>query len=103
MAERYDRNISLEDVARFAGVSLRSLHYAFQRELQRTPGQHLLRLRLNRAKELVEAGTEKIGSIAVSCGFLTPRNFHRAFIKEFGLPPVAYRNRHREKVEEQES
>jgi AraC-like DNA-binding protein len=29
----------------------------------------------------------------VECGFLTLRNFHRAFVRAFGLPPAALRNR----------
>ncbi|NBV85835.1 MAG: helix-turn-helix domain-containing protein [Verrucomicrobia bacterium] len=91
MAEHFARDIGLEDVARHAGLSLRAMHYAFKRELQRSPGQHLLRIRMDHAKEMLAKGDEKIGAIALACGFLTPRNFHRAFIKELGLPPGAYR------------
>ena len=47
------------------------------------------------ARELVEQGSEKIGAIAQQCGFLTLRNFHRAFVREFGVPPAVYRNRNR--------
>lgn len=99
MAEHFQRNISMEDVAHHTDISLRALHYTFQRGLQTTPGQHLLRIRMDRARELVEQGGEKIGTIAVNCGFLTLRNFHRAFIKEFGMPPAAYRNRLRGETE----
>jgi transcriptional regulator GlxA family with amidase domain len=95
MARNFHQSLSMEEVARQAGISLRALHYTFQRELQRTPGQHLLRLRLDRARELVEGGTRKMGEVAVECGFLTLRNFHRAFVRAFGLPPAALRNRKR--------
>jgi transcriptional regulator GlxA family with amidase domain len=37
-----------------------------------------------------------MGEVAVECGFLTLRNFHRAFVRAFGLPPAALRNRKRE-------
>lgn len=93
MARNFHQSLSMEDVAKQAGISLRALHYTFQRELQRTPGQHLLRLRLDRARELVEGGTRKMGEVAVECGFLTLRNFHRSFVRAFGLPPAALRNR----------
>ncbi len=92
MERNFHRNLSMEDVAREAGISLRALHYTFQRELQRTPGQHLLRLRLDRARELVESGTSKMGEVAAACGFSTLRNFHRAFRRAFGSPPVAFRS-----------
>jgi transcriptional regulator GlxA family with amidase domain len=93
MERNFHQNLGMEDVARQAGISLRALHYGFRRELQRTPGQHLLRLRLDRARDLVEAGTLKIGEVAAACGFSTLRNFHRAFRRVFGSPPAAFRNR----------
>ncbi len=93
MERNFHRNIGMEDVARQAGISLRALHYAFRRELQRTPGQHLLRLRLDRARELVETGKSRMGEVAAACGFSTLRNFHRAFRRAFGSPPAAFRHR----------
>jgi LacI family transcriptional regulator len=92
MEQNFHRHLGMDDVARRAGISLRALHYAFRRELQRTPGQHLLRLRLARARELVETGALKLGEVATACGFSTLRNFHRAFRREFGSPPAALRN-----------
>ena len=95
MMEHFHRNLSMEEVAQHAGISLRTLHYLFQRQLQRSPGQHLLRIRMDRACELVKKGNEKMGEIAEQCGFLTLRNFHRSFVKEFGIPPAAFRKRER--------
>ena len=95
MVENLGRPISMEDVARHSGVSLRALHYIFKRELQRSPGQHLLRLRLDRARALVERDSSRIGEIALQAGFLTVRNFHRSFVRAFGVPPAVYRARHR--------
>ncbi len=93
MEANFHRNLGIGDVARHAGISLRALHYTFQRELQRTPGQHLLRLRLDRARELVESGTHRMGEVAEQCGFSTLRHFHRAFLRAFGAPPGTFRNR----------
>jgi LacI family transcriptional regulator len=93
MERNFHRSLTMEDVAREAGMSLRALHYIFRRELQRSPGQHLLRLRLDRARELVEAGKLRMGEVAVQCGFSTLRNFHRAFVRAFGAPPAALRKR----------
>lgn len=95
MMEHFHRNLSMEEVAQHAGISLRTLHYLFQRQLQRSPGQHLLRIRMDRACELVKKGNDKMGEIALQCGFLTLRNFHRSFVKEFGMPPAAFRKRER--------
>jgi LacI family transcriptional regulator len=91
MARNFHESFSMEQVARHAGISLRALHYAFRRELQRTPGQHLLRLRLDRAKALVEGSKRKMGEVAAECGFPTLRNFHRAFARAFGSPPATLR------------
>jgi LacI family transcriptional regulator len=95
MQEHLAANIGMGDVARHAGISLRALHYAFQRGLGRSPGQHLSRIRMDRARGMLEQGSEKIESIAAQCGFATVRNFHRAFVREFGVPPSAYRLRMR--------
>jgi transcriptional regulator GlxA family with amidase domain len=69
----------------------RALHYAFRRGLQRTPGLHLSRLQLDRAKALVEGSRRKMGEVAAECGFPTLRNFHHAFARAFGSPPATLR------------
>ena len=95
MTENLQRAFSMEALARHVGVSLRALHYIFKRELHRSPGQHLLRLRLERARTLLERDSLKVGEVARESGFLTARNFHRSFLRAFGVPPAAYRARHR--------
>lgn len=86
-----DRNIGVADLARAAGVSRRSLHDHFLRELRVSPARHLLLQRLDRAKQLLAQTDLKVGEIARQCGFATLRNIHRCFVRELGITPIGHR------------
>jgi len=58
-----------------------------------TPHQFVLRQRLREAAIRLMATPEKILEVALDCGFGDVSNFNRAFRKEFGANPRAYRGR----------
>jgi LacI family transcriptional regulator len=93
MNAEYAKPLGLSDIARAAGVSQRALQYAFQSELRRTPVQQLLRIRLERAREMLVATEYKVGVVAELCGFGTVRHLHRCLVKTEGCSPQTYRAR----------
>ena len=53
--------------------------------------QYLTRWRLAQAAQLLRAGSGGIAQIAECSGYLSEAAFTRAFKREFGIPPAAWR------------
>jgi AraC family transcriptional regulator len=91
--EHLDQEISLEDLA--ALVSLSRFHFctAFRLAIGSTPHNWLVRLRMERAQQLL-AGTDlTIIQVALAVGYETPSAFTASFRKAFGITPSAFRQR----------
>ncbi len=54
------------------------------------PIRFIRRIRLNKAKELLQTTDLNVSEIAYDLGFTDPHYFSRAFSKEFGSPPSAF-------------
>ncbi len=87
-------DVPLKRLAEAAGVSVPHLHSIFRRHLRTTPHQHLLRRRLQEARNLLVTGDLRIKEVCERCGFRDLVHFCRSFRNAFGLPPGAYRRRH---------
>lgn len=85
----------LEAMAGRAGVSVRQLTRLFRQELGTTPGRYVEQARMERAKNLLETGDQPLDVVARRSGFGSPETMRRAFVRELGVPPVAYRARFR--------
>ena len=88
---RLDDPLTLDDLARQANVSTRTLVRRFQTATGTTPLQWLLGQRVRRAQHLLEATDEPIERIASLAGFGTAVNLRQHFTRAVGVPPVAYR------------
>jgi AraC family transcriptional regulator len=86
-----DTALTLDRLAREAGLSPYHFLRTFERLTGVTPHQYVRRARLREAaKRLVEeSGT--VLDIALDCGFGDVSNFNRAFRSEFGQSPLAFR------------
>jgi AraC-like DNA-binding protein len=93
-----DAALTLQDMAREAGLSPYYFLRTFQLVTGITPHQYLLRTRLrNAAAQLADRNGERpatILDIALECGFRDVSNFNRAFHTEFGISPRRYRYLH---------
>jgi AraC-like DNA-binding protein len=77
------------------GISARYLHYLFAKRAT-TFGRELLRVRLERARDLLSDRRCKdlpIGEVAARCGFAEASHFARCFRGSFGVAPTDYRRR----------
>jgi AraC-like DNA-binding protein len=82
--------MSLRDMTRIAGVSMRTLNYGFQRFRDTTPVAYLRDRRLDLAKaKLMQADPreETVTSIALECGFNHNARFAAKFRRRFGRSP----------------
>jgi transcriptional regulator GlxA family with amidase domain len=89
--ERLAEPLGVERLAREAAMSPRNFARAFLAETGVTPAKAVERLRVEAARERVEAGAEPIDAIAAAMGFGDPERMRRAFVRAFGQPPQALR------------
>ena len=82
------------ELATIAHLSLSQFERRFKALFQVTPVQYLIRLRLNKAGQLLTSSTAKITDIASQCGFYDHSHFIRQFTRAYGLSPSAYRQQH---------
>jgi AraC-like DNA-binding protein len=74
-------------VAGKLGVSRATLHRAFVRDLGMSPKRMQLRLRLERALDLVLQGDKTLEAVAAICGFASLPHFVCSFREYHGTPP----------------
>ena len=78
-------------MARLLGTSRRTLELASRQELGESPFQMLSRLRLERARYLLEQGRMSIGEVGRRCGYPEAHHFSAWFKQRSGLAPSFYR------------
>jgi len=88
---RLDEPLTLDDLARQANVSTRTLVRRFQTTTGTTPLQWLLAQRVRRAQHLLEVTDEPIERVASLAGFGTAANLRQHFTRLVGVAPMAYR------------
>ncbi|MEE1822620.1 helix-turn-helix domain-containing protein [Streptomyces sp. BE20] len=83
------------DIAAHAGISVSSLNRRFRARTGLSAQRYLLRLRLQRARELLEGTDDPVESVAARAGFTSPAGLRHHFGQLTGTTPRAYRARHR--------
>ncbi|MBB5874390.1 transcriptional regulator GlxA family with amidase domain [Allocatelliglobosispora scoriae] len=85
------RDLSLDDLASRAAMSIRTLNRRFREETGQTPMQWLNGVRIRQAQELLETTDHGVDRIAHQVGFTSPTNFRAQFKRISGVAPQAYR------------
>ncbi|MGD9865251.1 MAG: GlxA family transcriptional regulator [Pseudodonghicola sp.] len=94
LREHIQTPYNLEEVAREAAVSPRTLLRHFQEVEGITPLDYLHRLRVERAKQLLEVTLIDLAEVMEYCGYRDPSAFRRLFHRATGLTPSAYRRKY---------
>ena len=82
-----DTELSVPQVCRYAFVSVSTLQRAFSEHLGITPKQYIIKLRLEKAIELLIEGKQTVRDVALCCGFSDEKFFSRSFKEKYGYPP----------------
>ncbi|MFI5952426.1 GlxA family transcriptional regulator [Cryptosporangium sp. NPDC051539] len=89
--ENLHRPLTLDDLARRAALSNRTLSRRFREQTGTTPLQWLNRVRLRRAQQLLETTGQPVERIASQVGFTAASTFRDRFKRLVGVSPAAYR------------
>ena len=85
---------TVDELAREAALSRSTLAERFAALVSEPPMQYLTRWRLALAAQTLRSSNRAITRVAEESGYESESSFNRAFKREFGLPPAAWR-RHR--------
>lgn len=90
--DHYSEKISLDQIAENMYLSPFYISRIFKSETGDTPIRHLINIRLEKAKELLESGYEgSIQEVAAMVGYDDAYHFSKLFKKHFGISPSQVR------------
>ncbi|WP_292933235.1 AraC family transcriptional regulator [Noviherbaspirillum sp.] len=103
----YQSEISMDDLAKLAALSVSGLHRLFKRHTRQTVGEYIAQLRIGKACSLLISTDRPISCIASEAGYtnvshfnrqflaikhVTPREFRRSYVDHDALAPLAASN-----------
>lgn len=86
-------NLSIEEYAILAGMSVSSFKRFFKQVYGNSPGQYILDKKLSYASMLLKKSEKNVQEVAYESGFESAAHFTRMFSKRFKASPTRYRNR----------
>jgi len=95
--ESLTKNISLAELAFLSASSYFHFHRRFSAIAKEPVGKYVRRLILERAAYEIKISEKSISEIAFESGFLSHEAFTRAFRRQFGQAPAAYKKAKRQR------
>jgi transcriptional regulator GlxA family with amidase domain len=96
MKDNLENNLTLSNIAKAVGYSNSHLNTLFMRKTSYSPMIYYNQLRIQRACSFLQFSELKIKEIAFRLGYYDPFHFSKAFSKEMGITPKAYKRKYRE-------
>ncbi len=93
MRTYYSSSITIEDICRYIYLSPSHFKRVFKTETGITPYRFLLKVRIDKAKEVLLNKNYSVDEIARLCGFANAGHLSTAFKRSEGLTPLEYRRR----------
>jgi AraC-like DNA-binding protein len=91
VADEYAADLELDEIARRVASSRRQIQRVFAEVGHTTFREHLARVRMHRAAELLATGGPTVREVAARVGYRQPAQFAKAFRRHVGKAPAAYR------------
>ena len=93
MKNQLESPFVLDDFSREFGISTRTMSRLFRKNLQISPHQYLLKMRMKRACQMLSCEDFSIKEIAISVGYRNALNFSSEFRRVLGCSPSSFRTR----------
>ena len=100
--EHFPSPTILEDVAKAVNLSVNHANNIFKTTTGQTMFNYAVKMRINRAKQLMSDPTMSISTISREVGYASSSYFTTAFKKNVGMSPMQYRNHLTESAEQGE-
>ena len=91
MRRHVDSTLTVEAMAREAGLSVTHFTRLFSQQTGFAPMEHFIRMKMQRACRYLTLTPHSIKEVASRIGYDDPYYFSRSFRKIMGVPPTAYR------------
>ena len=88
---RLDQTITVEELAKEAGMSPSHFSRVFKETLGSTPMQYVLAYRIEQAIKMMSDPGRPLGDVALACGFADQAHFSRSFKQVTGQTPRQFR------------
>ena len=92
----FQEPINVEHIARSVPMSYRSLHDAFLKQMGRTIGDEIEKVRMDYACRLLEDSSRKIEDVAISSGFGSAERMRKTFLRTLKIAPRDYQKQQTE-------
>lgn len=89
----YARPLTVDHLAEQVSMSASHFHHHFKRTTHLAPMQYLKRLRLLKARSLLDQQGWQVGRTATAVGYQSPSQFSRDYKRYFGVSPGTERRR----------
>lgn len=91
---RYSEQVTVDDMARAAGLSRAHFSAEFRRAFGESPHAYLLTRRLERAAALLRTTDRSVLDVCLAVGLRSVGSFTTSFTRVHGMSPTAYRAAH---------
>jgi AraC-like DNA-binding protein len=91
LERHFDQKLAVPDLCDFFNISNRQLNRIFKQETGLTVTERIHQIRIERAKQYLLDGHEKVIEIAHKVGYEDPSFFTQLFRRKVGCPPGQYR------------
>lgn len=92
MHDRLAERISVDAMARMAGMSSSVFYRVFRNLTNDTPLQYLKKVRLSKARDLILRDGQRVSAAAAAVGYESPAQFSRDFRNHFGISAAKLKN-----------
>ena len=90
MEQHFSEKITVDILAQLSNMSQSSFNRLFKKEMNISPIEYLINLRLRKSKKYLREMSNSISDIALKCGFYSASHFSSCFYKQFNLSPSEY-------------
>jgi LacI family transcriptional regulator len=85
-------DVSIDEMLAGVGVSRRTVEMGFRKYLKRTIHDEIIRVRIQRAKQMLRLSDLAVIEIGMRCGFSSRSRFYECFREATGFSPQQYRS-----------
>jgi AraC-like DNA-binding protein len=93
MQLHFHQNPALADIAARVGMAPNHFHRRFANLFGKTPFEHMLAQRMDRARHLLASTALTVKEVSAQVGYEDAAYFSRVFTKRFGITPSDYRSK----------